>query len=266
MRNKRLALTVAITLFVAIVFVASYVMCTVRSVDIRLDSSTGQTEDEAQLIKDKVEQYLGANIFSVTEDALLSEVNVNPYLEVVSVKVRFPSKIVVSLKERKEQFSIYHNGEYYIVSECGIVLRKSTENFSRADGMPIPVIKGDLPQLAVGQSVGSQITDPVEKKAYQAALKMINCFDDPRNIIEHVEIDRYNEESQSSYNEWNRIYLQTSEGVVLSIWQSMEHTEAKVEMLVSFYENLVGIQRVTGELIVYNDDTATGLISCEYVN
>lgn len=244
MKHKRLAVAVTCVMFAVIVALSAWVICTVRVVSVEYNYCTEATRSEILVEKDRLDKLVGRNVFSVKAEEVAEELAGNPYLFVRSVKVSLPSSVKVVLEERAESYCILSGGSYYPVAESGLVLAKTETNSARADGMPNVLIEGDTPSLAVNSAVP-------EDKLLSIAVNIILSFGDARNEISSVIIDRYNESSGSTDNEWNRIYVATKEGAFFELHEADVYSEDKLKLLMELYETLEGENRVNAHIEIF---------------
>lgn len=251
MKHKRFAITVASVLFTAIIVISLCLISTVRNVTVEYACSTEQTEREVISAKTRLEEYLGKNILAVDEGAVSTFLSDNPYVEVVSVKVKFPAVLTVSVVERQESFAVRNGDKYFFLTKDCFVLSEKAENTARADGKALTLIDGDTFDLTVNEK--AEITDVL----LSTAIKIINGFSDLRNELVSVTIDRNNEQSESTLNTWNRIYVQTGEGAHFTIYQADELSEEKITILHSVFSSMTGEDRVSGKYVIYTAENNT---------
>ena len=257
MKHKKTAIIISVCLFVAIAFSSVYMICTVKKVTLNYACSTERTVAEAEEQKKMLDGYIGKSIFSVRTDRIYSSISSNPYLKVVSVNLKYPSELSVTVEERTESFCIEYDGKYYFVSDDLFVLAVKEGNNARADGLPLVCIGGDT-VLPVVNGKLSFNGDVVAEELFLTAKGMMSAFSDHRNEIEGIVIDRYNEESAASHNEWQRIYVYTSEGASFTVTEATDKPAEKIKLLHDVYSSLSGEDRVARSVVIYsmNDDVA----------
>ncbi len=252
MKHKKLALTFSICIFVAILMISTWLICTVREVVVDYSFSTEKTEEEILQINDDLSKYIGKNVFSVKADDVAMTLSDNPYIKVVDVKVALPFKVRVEVEERIESFCVQGEDGFYVISEEGYVLAKGERNESRADGKPHVLVKGDVPAF----TVNTMAVD--DNGLYSVAVAIINSFEDKRNQISSIEIDRYYEAPSDEQYDWkNTITVKTIEGAVFEISQALECSEQKVELLKNIFNSLVGEDRVNRTVEIFTGENNT---------
>jgi cell division protein FtsQ len=102
------------------------------------------------------------------------------YVEDVSVKKKYPSKLIVSVTEAQKAADVEFNGKYYVVSKSGKLLECA--NDSRTKG--IPLVKGlELNSLNAGSkletkdTLKTKIFNDLIKQADELGLKKITSID-----------------------------------------------------------------------------------------
>ena len=250
MRFKKVALISAITLFVAITLVSAYMICTVRKVTVNFAVSTEPTAADIAAENERLDRFVGKSAFLVSASAIADSVSENPYLKVLSVKKRFPSEIVIEIEERKEAVCVENGGKYYMLTEDRFALSEKESNAARADGKPLPLIFGDADKPVVNSTY---LCGDGDNGLFDAAWKIVTSFPDARNELEKVEIDRFNEESSSFKNEWNRIIVYTAEGATFTITEANDATDEKLRLLFEVYGSLDGKDRVSRHVVIFSD-------------
>lgn len=102
------------------------------------------------------------------------------YVEDVSVKKKYPSKLIVSVTEAQKAADVEFNGKYYVVSKSGKLLECA--NDARTKG--IPLVKGlELNSLNPGSkletkdTLKTKIFNDLIKQADELGLKKITSID-----------------------------------------------------------------------------------------
>lgn len=251
MKHKKLVVAFSAALFATIIFLSACLIFTVRNVTVDYTCTTKKTEEEILETKQRLEGFIGGNVFSVNEDEVTATLASNPYVKVLSVDVKLPARLSVTVEERTEFYCISNGGKYYNLTKDNYVLCEIGSNAARLDGKPHALIDGDTVKLTVN---GVFKTDDV---LVNTAISVINAFGDVRNEIACVTIDRYNEESESSHNEWNRLIVKTREGAVFTVLEANLFSDRKVALLASVYAMLEYEQRTNGSILIYTGPNDT---------
>lgn len=92
-------------------------------------------------INEKAQQFVGENIFTVTNKKVNELVKGNPYVKSISVEKRLPKTIVLNVKEKKGLYYIKNNGEYNVISNDLVLLERvndiSNENLIEIKGLNV---------------------------------------------------------------------------------------------------------------------------------
>ena len=128
MRYKRLAIAFSAILFAVIIFLSACLIFTVRNVSVSFTCITEKTKNEILLEKEKLEGFVGQNVFFVNEEEVAGALAGNPYVKVLSVKVKLPARLSVTVEERLEYFSVCNEGRYFNLTKDNYVLCELAES------------------------------------------------------------------------------------------------------------------------------------------
>lgn len=251
MKYKRLTITFSAVIFAVILFLSACLIFTVRNVTVDYSCTTEKTKQEVIEAKKNLEAFLGKNIFSVNEEDVYASLSTNPYVKVLSVDVKIPARLTVKVEERIEYFCVKNGKDFYNLTKDRYVLCKNSENSARLDGKPHVIIDGDTDAMQVNSRLESQ------NELFNVAVEVLFAFEDAKNELEYVTVDKYNEQSESTLNEWNRIIVKTKEGAIFTITQALEHSSKKVALLKSVYGQLEYDERTNGQVIVFTGEEDT---------
>ena len=106
MRHKKLVVAFSAALFATIIFLSACLIFTVRNVTVDYTCTTKKTEEEIVQAKQRLEDFLGKNVFSVNEDEVVATLSDNPYVKVISVSVNLPARLSVKVEERAEFYCV----------------------------------------------------------------------------------------------------------------------------------------------------------------
>jgi len=251
MKYKRLTIACSAVLFAVILFLSACLIFTVRNVTVDYSCTTEKTKQEIVEAKKNLEAFLGKNIFSVNEEEVYASLSTNPYVKVLSVDVKVPARLTVSVEERVEYFCVQNGDDYYNLTKDCYVLCKNSKNSARLDGKPHVLIDGDTDAMQVNSELASN------NQLFSVALKVLLSFEDVKNEVVSVTVDKYNEQSESTKNEWNRIIVKTKEGATFTVMQALEHSESKVALLKSVFGQLEYEQRTNGQVVIFTGEDNT---------
>ena len=114
-----------------------------------------------------------SNYFSVREEAVRRNVNANRYLQFLGMEKRFPSTVLLSVKERVPVAYAERLGYTYVMADDGVILEQgsslNTAGMIRVSGLLIQRIAiGATPQLSSAKQLASYRTLLAELNAQQA--------------------------------------------------------------------------------------------------
>ena len=242
MKPKKPALIVAVILFIAIVTVSAYIILSVRHVKFDYTATSSATEEEMKLCGESLSEYAGKSILFVSGKKIRKTLEKNPYFKDVSVKIKLPSTISVTLGERRESFAVFSGGKYHVIAEDLTVLCEKDVNASRADGYPLPEIDGDVEIPGVGEKISDG------DKLLSAAIKVLSSFPDARNELGSVTVSKT---SGIGY-EWNRMIVKTAEGATFTVTMADKQSEEKIALLLEIYSTAEGADRTSGNFFIFS--------------
>ena len=243
MKHKKTAAVIASVLFAIILLISFRLIFTVGSISVDYSICSAETEKEISEAKEKLNTFLGKNTFSVRESEVFEYLAGYAYFEVEEVKVCFPREIRVKVKERREAFVAEKNGKFFFFDENIFVLSEKNDNVSRADGKPLTIIDGDVPDLKGNTQYSG------EDELFGSAIKFVFALEDARNEIAKITVSRY--DNSEKRHEWNRIIVETEEGAVFTISEATVLADKKVELFKTVYASLEGEDRVNGRYTIF---------------
>lgn len=99
-----------------------------------------EVENENIITKEQIislsEIQLGENIFRINKKETIHKIKQNAYIESVSIKRKFPDKIVISIQERMPTFMLEFGNAYLYLNNQGYILEASNQEIQ------VPKIKG----------------------------------------------------------------------------------------------------------------------------
>lgn len=124
MKTKKFAVISIAVVFAIVVICSVIATFTLKSVDAAF-SVTDVNSARIQTVKDILDKQTGKNLLFCKTDEIKAEIEKDPYIEVVSIVKRYPDTLEVKIENRKELYVVEQDGAYYVLSENGIVLRRS---------------------------------------------------------------------------------------------------------------------------------------------
>lgn len=116
-----------------------------------------QVFDNNQISSDTIvslsQLQLGQNIFRFDSNKVKSEIKTNPYIENVKVSRKIPSKIEITVEERKKNYNVEFLNGYAYINNQGYILEISEQK------LDLPIIQGietKQEQIVAGNRLDSQ--------------------------------------------------------------------------------------------------------------
>jgi len=138
-----------------VVFFGALVFVTYKIFQIRIVTVAGcESRSSDDIIALSGLEY-DASVFSVDKQKVMEALSKDPYIKPVSVDIRYPDNVLITIEERQETACIEKDGAYIIIDHEGWVLR-----FEAGNGEPgFPLVKG-LPAdtAVVGERIGTSDT------------------------------------------------------------------------------------------------------------
>lgn len=136
MKNKRLIILLSIFSFIILLVVLSSTVFTVHSSSISVEwhirsSPLDNMKNQGQAIIDTINDRENIVFYDKNKATNTLEEKF-PYIKVLKIEKKFPNKIIVHATERREQYCIKVDDEYFALDESGKVLNVySKEDFDR---------------------------------------------------------------------------------------------------------------------------------------
>lgn len=150
----------------------------------------------------------GVNIFLVKKNKLEDNVKKNPYIESIDIKRRFPSTLVVRVKEKKIKGMIKFQNSFINIDSKG----KMVQVINKFPNGEIPLIEGiKVEQYAPGLNLINN--DSIKQTSLEAVLE-VSDYKEYNGLIYSINIE-------DSYN----IILKTVNGLFIKIgdWTDLEN-------------------------------------------
>ncbi len=239
MRKKILVITLTVLVFLSCVVLGGATVFRVNEITVKTSAISSPAQVEAQALKARLEEeYLGDNLLFAGDNKAESVVEEFPYFLFVSFKKEFPARIVVTVLEDAEVYSVPHVNGYYLLSGDGSILSSRQDSNNRLDGHPNVLLKG----LSVTAN-GTQITGD---EYFPTVLTACQGFDERLNGI------RNNVLSVDLVNRYPVTILafQMYEGVRVYLVNPNALTQEKIDGAVEKYFALSVEERRYGCIVV----------------
>ncbi len=160
------------------------------------------------------------NLIWANSGAIISSLKQDPWVEEVRVSKKFPSRLVLEVKEREPVFQIHSNLHYYLVDENGFVISAEERSWP------------GLPQLFLPQALELEITSVLEGEDFHSAEEVLEHLPERlRPLLVAV-----------SVTPEGRVTMHTGPGYSI-ILGPIEDLDRKMELAVLIVEEVVGKYR-----------------------
>lgn len=181
---------------------------------------------------------IGEHVFNINESEVSKNIEADPYLDLISLKIKYPDQVILTVKERKKAAAIKALDTYVYIDTQGYVLEMGkVENISGCI-----VINGiDIAKYTLGEKMNfsdelrfSAVTE-ILSGIYASSLNDVICDMDFSNI--------------------NGIVLNQAGGIKIKFGQA-DNIEKKMEWIKSVLANLSEQGKTSGVLDVSTAKTA----------
>ncbi len=140
MKNRRILILFGVLLGVVIVVVLSSVVFTVK--DVTVSISNAYSELNANAVEDKLSDVKGKNIIFLSEKDLSARIEREfPYAAVLGIEKKFPSTLMIRMRERYETYTVKYQDKYVHMDGTGLILKISG---NLENPMPAGVVKTNV--------------------------------------------------------------------------------------------------------------------------
>ncbi|MBR2498157.1 MAG: FtsQ-type POTRA domain-containing protein [Clostridia bacterium] len=174
MKLKKVSTILIAVVFMVIVIISFIGLFSVKKVHVDF---TVSTTADIERVQNKLDKFLGANLLVFNEQEVSLALADEPYFEVVSVEKSYPNVLSVDIKERVEVYYIEYQGEFYIMTEDGFVLTKTTENPSSRYKIYLKLDGVNVNSLAVGSYIDTDKNEFVRTAFEMAGQESVNLTD-----------------------------------------------------------------------------------------
>ena len=134
------------------------------------------------------------NIFSVNKSNIISTIKKEPYVEKVEIKIIYPSKVRVTITERKISYLAEKDGRYFYLDKNGYLLQT---NLAPLDYLIIKGCTTDFSQMTEGGRIDEKdiagfndlikIVDAINNNNINTKLKSIDVTDENNYILDFAD-------------------------------------------------------------------------------
>ena len=249
MRRKLLIIILTVALFVGAAVLGVSATFRVDTVTLHSSEISQPAKAEAEeLLKRLEDVYVDENIFSVKQsdaDGVLAEF---PYFRITSFQRSYPNRVIISIAEGEEVFAVENangQGEYFILNGEGTVLGVRADANNRLDGKRNVLLKGYTCQGVKGQKLTG---DSALAPTFEFCSVISSALNGIRGNVQYVELF-----ANASTVDGVVLVLQMQEGVRLYVYATETATQEKAAAAVEGYLALSVSERMSGNLMVYEN-------------
>ena len=167
MKTKRIVIISIAAAFILIVLLACVSMFSVRKTEIEFNVAEFADTEEVQ---ETLDGYLGKNLMFLDKEDVIGSLSKYTYLEVVSVEKDYPNVLKISVKERREIYTLEHDGKYFVANEDGVVLNEISKQMAETENRK--VIKLTFDGVEVTEITKGEIFKTDDEKLIKAVFEM----------------------------------------------------------------------------------------------
>ncbi len=147
-KGKRVLTGIALVVFIGALIFVAYELFQVRTITV----AGCETRSQDDMIALSGLEY-NTSIFGVDKQEVMDNISTDPYVKPVSVEIKYPDNVLITIEERKEAACIGKDSAFVVIDREGWVLRLETQPEAAA---AYPLVTG-LPAdtVLVGQQIGT---------------------------------------------------------------------------------------------------------------
>ena len=238
-KKKVLIITaVGLALLLAVIGAAFNAIFTVTEIRVGFFPVSEEGERESYQMQEVLDRdFLGRSTAFLNLDEVRAVLKRYPGFELVEIKKDYPSKISLTVTERRELFAVEKEGGYAILDEEGRYLYDKAENVNRSSGENI---------LLKGFSLNFRVGEKIEDENFRAAVEYVRAFSEQfgsaRSDVKEISLTK----TPSLLAGENYMQISTRGGVRIDIYEPCSLSEEKAKAAVEKYLSLEGTERLCG--------------------
>ena len=244
---RKIIYTIIAVAFVASIVIGVGVMFAIKNVNISLscysyEEANEQAGAEIADYKEKIlEKVRGTVIYFVSEEDIAEVIDGDYSLE--SVEKVYPCTLNITLKERKETYSVaLSDGKYALYDENGVLLDGSSSKRSDYD-----------------VSLDFKNDETVEKAAELCSV-FKGAFSAFRSMVDSVVLE---DAAFASMPYSNTVTFNLYCGISIEIWNYNDNYAEKISAVYNYFTGLSADEKVTGKIRC--NDAAEGKLNVAYI-
>lgn len=205
MKKEKLYIALILVAFVASFILSFFYIFTLSKVELKCEALTGE---QVSTIQTAVSEFEGENLLFLDTDKIKDKVSSFTDYKIVSVEKKYPSTVVVTIKERVETFAIVNEGSAVIIDDEGYVLRVDDDFSSSRELVTLNFNGLTLSNATVGQVVTT--SDNEMLFAVMAMAKKVNYY----NCIKSIELERAVEKRFAYFNTYTGVQIEVPDVLI----------------------------------------------------
>lgn len=151
MINKRLLVLILSVVFAFTIIAVGFFALSSNKIELDLVTFEN-SEEQVDRLNSELSKFKDKNFLFVKTEEIEAIVSADPYFECVSVKKKFPDKIIVTAKERREVYYLSHEDKNYLLNEKGFVLAQTDQEINR-NLIKLNLVNIEITSLSVGSVI-----------------------------------------------------------------------------------------------------------------
>ena len=216
MKNKKLLISIISIVFAIVVISLAVSVFTIKQV--KVNYTVTQNVIDTNEINESANSFAGKNLLFLNTDKIVDKLEENPYVEVVSVEKKFPNVVEVSVKERKEIYTVEYEGKTYLTDVDGLVLaeKDATKVYGEHELISLSLKNVNVLEFQLGKVIKTDAQDFISN-AFEIA-RQVNLTDSVKNMEVEKIFSGVDNVNASGYN--SRISFETYSGVTIVIYKA----------------------------------------------
>lgn len=200
---------------------------------------------EAERTDELLNRYYGSSLLFLKTSEVGNLIADNTTLKVESVNKKFPNKLEIKLKQRKEQYAVPVSDGYCILDDEYTVIDFRDSSINSNDGLGNIVLNfGNDEFDSSALKMRSQI-DVGNAELLNAVTVMLDGIDSPRDYVTSVRLEKTIEQGNF------RVYFTMMEGVEIEVRKVLERPEDKINLGFKKYLSLNDSEKLSGKVAAY---------------
>lgn len=156
MNTKKISVILIAIAFIIVLMISCIGLLAVKKIHVDYSVLSYSSLDEnmsAESVQSLLDEYKGKNILFLKEKEIREKMSAHPRLEIVSFKKQFPNVLEISLKERREIYSLAINDKQYVLNEDGFILSDDGTFRQDSDIINLKLENIEVQSSSIGQKI-----------------------------------------------------------------------------------------------------------------